>query len=46
MRFFPDERLNLIHDVIVIEVVHTTHEGVAQIVDCAVDILVLHDIIS
>ena len=46
MGFFPDKSFDLVHDVVVIEVVHTAHEGVAEIVNRAVDILVLHDITS
>lgn len=46
MGFFPDKVFNLVHDVVVIEVVHAAHEGVAQIVNGAVNVLVLHDITS
>jgi hypothetical protein len=44
MWLFPDKSFHLIHDVVVVEVVHTTHKGVAEIVNGAVDVLVLHDI--
>ena len=46
MGFFPDKSFDLVHDVVVIEVVHTAHEGMAEIVNRAVNILVLHDITS